>query len=102
MERAQIVLVDDQHRGFAGAVVFPAFFDSQTLLAQELFWWVSPEHRKAGVATELLEALEAAAKSHGAKALFMLCLDDLDGERVSRMYERRGYRPTERLFLRKL
>jgi GNAT superfamily N-acetyltransferase len=102
LEAAQIVLVDDQHRGLVAAVVFPSFFDGQTLLAQELFWWVAPEHRGSGVAIELLEATELAARQKGCKALLMLCLDGLGADRVARIYERRGYAPTERTYMRKL
>lgn len=102
LEAAPIVLVDPDRRAMAAALVFPAFFDGQTLLAQELFWWVAPEHRKSGAAIELLRALEAAARKAGAKALLMLCIDRLDGERVSEIYKRHGYRPAERTFVRKL
>ena len=100
--RCQIVLVDDQHRAMAAAGLFPAFMDSQTLMAQELFWWVSPEHRGTGVAIELLEAMENAAKQLGARAMLMLCIDRLDGNKVAGIYKRRGYRAAERLFMRKL
>jgi GNAT superfamily N-acetyltransferase len=102
LERAQIVLVDDQRRGMAAAVLFPSFFDGQTLLAQELFWWVAPEHRGSGVALELLDAMEQAARRAGAKALLMLCIDRLDGNKVAGIYKRRGYRAAERTFMRKL
>ena len=102
LERVQIVLVDDQRRAMAAAGLFPAFMDSRSLMAQELFWWVSPEHRGSGVAIELLEAIESAAKRMGAKALLMLCIDHLDGERVAEIYKRRGYRAAERMFMRKL
>lgn len=97
-----ILLVDDQRRGMAGAAVFPAFMDEQTLLAQELFWWVAPEHRGSGIAIELLDAMEAAARAAGAKALLMLCIDRLEGKRVAQIYQRRGYAPAERTFVRKL
>jgi GNAT superfamily N-acetyltransferase len=102
LERAPIVLVDDRRRAMAAAVLFPSFFDGQTILAQELFWWVGPEHRKSGVAIELLAALEKTAKALGAKAILMLAIDALDGERVASIYKRRGYRPAERTFMRKL
>ena len=102
LERASIVLVDDRHRAMAAAVLFPAYMDAQTVLAQELFWWVSPEHRKSGTAIELLGALEETAKALGAKAILMLSIDALDGERVAHIYKRRGYKPAERTFMRKL
>lgn len=86
----------------AGAALFPSFFDAQTLMAQELFWWVGEEHRRSGVAVQLLDAVEAAARRMGAKVLLMLCIDQLDGERVAQIYKRRGYKPAERLFMRRL
>lgn len=97
-----ILLVDDKRRGMAGAALFPSFFDAQTLMAQELFWWVGEEHRRSGVAVQLLDAVEAAARRMGAKVLLMLCIDQLDGERVAQIYKRRGYKPAERLFMRRL
>lgn len=102
LERASILLVDDRHRAMAAAVLFPFYMDGQTILAQELFWWVSPEHRKSGLAIELLDAMEKTAKALGAKAILMLCIDSLDGERVASIYKRRGYKPAERTFMRKL
>lgn len=97
-----ILLVDDKRRGMAGATVFKSFFDHQTLMAQELFWWVGEEHRRSGVAVQLLDAVESAARRMGAKVLLMLCIDRLDGERVSRIYKRRGYEPAEHMFMRRL
>lgn len=86
--------------GMAGALVYPMYFNASILTGQELFYWISPEHRGGGVA--LLDALESRAKALGAKTFSMICLDTLRPEAVGRLYERRGYRKSEHSYIKRL
>lgn len=88
--------------GMAAVLVYQAYFKREHKVAQELFWWVDPQARKAGVGIELLVALEAWAKSQGARELMMIALDSMDAERVAGMYMNAGYLPRERSFVRAL
>lgn len=95
-----VVLIGDG--GMAGVLVYPCYFNHTQRQAQELFWWVDQDKRSTGLGRALLEGVEAWAKERGASTLTMICLDALDGERVSSLYRRAGYRPSERNFLKRL
>lgn len=85
--------------GMAACVVFPFYANMATLIGQEIFWWVKPEHRK-GIGGALLDELEAEATRKGAK-VFMGA--NLSGEKdavFARLYRRRGYVPAENTHLR--
>lgn len=80
--------------GFAGAMVFPAYWNDQALIGQETFWWVQPDYRgKAGAV--LLHALESEARKQGARSFLMVSLEALRPDAVGKLYERRGYAPLE-------
>lgn len=88
--------------GMAGVMLYPQFFNTAHLAAQEMFWWVDPQARRAGAGRALLGALEGYARENGARTLTMICLDDLDGDRVAAFYRSEGYRPLERNFMKVL
>lgn len=86
--------------GMLAMLVYPYYFNPAVRMAQELFWWVEPAHRRSGVAGRLLAHAEAWARSRGARAVQMIALDESDGASVAAMYKRRGYAPVERSFLK--
>jgi GNAT superfamily N-acetyltransferase len=99
-----IVLVaydDDRLVGMAGGLVYPAYFNVHHLTGQEMFWWVAPEYR-SGLGSKMLEALEASAKDRGCHSWSMICLAKVRPEVVGRLYERRGYRASERSYIKSL
>ncbi len=87
--------------GMAACVVFPFYANHATLIGQELFWWVSPAHRK-GVGGALLDELEAEAKRKGAKMFIGANLSGEHDAAFARMYRRRGYVPAECTYIRNL
>jgi predicted N-acetyltransferase YhbS len=90
---------DGEVVGMAACVVFPFYANHSTLIGQEMFWWVKPEHRK-GIGGAILDELEAEAKRKGAKIFIGA---NLSGERSAafeRLYRRRGYTPAENTHLR--
>lgn len=93
-----VVEVDGKLVGMAGALVYPLYFNTTHMTAQEMFWWVNPEHR--GVGSKLFDALEEEVKKAGAKSLTMIALETISW--VGSYYEKRGFRPTERSFMRRL
>jgi GNAT superfamily N-acetyltransferase len=84
--------------GMAGALVYPFYFNLKHRTAQEIFWWVDPEHR--GVGSELFDALVAEVKAMGAQSLSMIAIESAPW--VGGFYEKRGFRPSERSFIRSL
>lgn len=93
-----IALVADG--GMAVAVVAPSFVNAGALNAFELFFWVDPEKRGAGMA--LLDALERRARALGAGTLSAVACETLRPGALARAYSRRGYRKMETTFVRKL
>lgn len=68
------------------------------MVAQELAWWVTPAYRGRG-ALKLLDAYEQWAKEKGCALVGMAHLGD---ERLTHLYERRGYQKIETSFLTRL
>lgn len=88
-------------RGMAGGLVHPLYFNHAHRTGQELFWWLSPDERD-GAGAALLTALEDAARAAGAQSWAMIALDMLRPEAIGAVYARRGYRPSERTYIKRL
>jgi hypothetical protein len=96
-----LVAETDTIVGMAAGAICPVYFNAAHVSGEELFWWVSDKApQMTGI--RLLEALEGAAKAKGCKTWQMKSLARLGGERMQRLYERRGYRASERLFIKEL
>lgn len=87
--------------GMAAACLCPLWFCPDELTGQEWFWYVEPDARH-GVGRALLDALEAAVKARGARTFTMLAVASLRGHALDRLYQRRGYRPGERSYVKRL
>jgi len=87
--------------GMAAGVVSPVYFNTGHLSGEELFWWVD---ESAGQFTgiRLLDALEKAARERGCLTWQMKSLARLNGDRMTALYERRGYRASEQSFIKRL
>jgi hypothetical protein len=97
MESADGVLLVG-HGGMVGGLVYPAYFNREHRMAQELFWW----SETPGVGRALLAGLENWARGVGAKSLTMLAMADLRADAVGRLYRRQGFRPLENTFVKAL
>lgn len=93
-----VVDKDNELVGMAGALVYPLYFNIRHMTAQEMFWWVDPEYR--GVGGELFDALLSEVKKLGAQSLTMIALERFSW--VGSYYEKRGFKPTERSFMRRI
>ena len=80
--------------GAIGGVVAPHPFNHAQPIADELFGW--SEGREG---LKLLEAYEEWAAAQGA-VIRMTALEAVNPERMQRFYERRGYQPLERAYVR--
>ncbi|MBO9100005.1 MULTISPECIES: GNAT family N-acetyltransferase [unclassified Rhizobium] len=68
-------------------------------VASELMWWVDSEHRGLS-ATKMLSVYETWARERGCHFAGMVGLGA--DPSTSRLYERRGYAPVERHFMKSL
>ncbi len=91
-----ILLVTDG--GAAGGLVHPSMFNAHHLTGQELFWWTSPDKRGKGI--RLLAALEDEARALGAQSWMVSTMQALNFDGASKLYERRGYRASDRNFIK--
>lgn len=105
MDRLFRRLIDDPNGillvtggGAAGGLVHPSIFNEHHITGQELFWWVDPSHRGAGL--RLLTALEDAARERGAQSFMMGTHEALNFEAATKLYGRRGYRASDRNFIK--
>lgn len=101
---AAILLVaekDGEIVGMAGGMVFPLYFNAAHKSGQELFWYMKPGLRD-GTGGALLEAMEQTARDRGCQSWIMIALDKVAPELTGRLYRRRGYRPSEHSWIRRL
>jgi GNAT superfamily N-acetyltransferase len=78
--------------GAIGGIKAPHPFNHAKLMADELFWW--SEGREG---MRLLEAYEEWA---GDAIIRMTTLEAVNPDRMGKFYQRRGYRPLERVFVK--
>lgn len=90
-----ILLVSDG--GMFGGFVYPHEFNQSVLVFKECFW------RSQGIeGVKMLKQAERLAKDMGAGLSAMFTPIKMKPEAVGRLYERIGYAPGERIYLRKL
>jgi GNAT superfamily N-acetyltransferase len=87
--------------GMAAFLVFPFYFNASAKVGMEIFWFVEPEHRN-GCGSQLMTAIEDAAKEQGAGVFIMSSVAGLRDEALARVYARRGYAPAENTFIKRL
>jgi len=70
------------------------------LALQEVMWYVEKDHRANGRA--LLQYFEEAAKNLGCSCVVMCLMCNSGKEKLTRFYERMGYRPFEIQFMKEI
>lgn len=90
-----ILIISD--KGMIGGLCYPHPFNSKVRIGQEVFWW--SEGRDGAL---LLGAAEQRAKELGCAFWGMITVETVNPDRMARYYEKRGYKATERAFMRAL
>lgn len=99
-QAAIIVAGEDDPVGCIGLLITPLFFAPDTMVCNEMFWWVDPDQRGCGL--DLVEAGERWAKRSGADIIAMSAIMAMDGDRIARLYERRGMVRAETTYMKGL
>jgi GNAT superfamily N-acetyltransferase len=99
IESPNAVMYMNNH-GMAAAIITNSLI-APVLIVQELFWYVEKQHRGGTTAARLFTMIESWAKKRGAKANYMVCMDNM-GDTAQRMYKRCGYVPREHIFVKAL
>ena len=102
LSNPNFICIAEENKGVLLGVVVPAFWNPEVLVAQELGWWVEPEHRKSGFGARMLLTFEKKAKEMGAKEIMMICLENSEPEKVGLMYEKLGYSKAEYVYMKRL
>lgn len=66
----------------------------------EIVWFVTEKHRKHGL--HLLKTAQDTLKSEGYTKIVMVLMENSKAEKLSRFYERLGFQPLERHFIKSL
>lgn len=77
--------------GFCAGVKSFLLGSTKAMMASELAWWISPEHRKGKNGIALLQFMEGLVKEQRIKYWSMFSMQSSMPEIVGRMYERMGY-----------
>lgn len=102
-DQACLLVAEDRDGAVVGGIgllALPHPFTGQ-MYADELVWWVEPEHRGTLVGPQLLRVGEDWARTHGITLIKMVApmVKNEDGRYVpapiGTWYERHGYRPCE-------
>ncbi len=103
-ESAVVLVCDGPHGAvaMAAALAYPNWFDEDSLTAQELFWWVEPDHRGGPLGAALHRGLEDWARNKGSYTMEMGAIESLRPDVLAAAYARKGYEPKERIFCKVL
>jgi len=80
--------------GMFGAIIYPHPFNNAHLVAQELFWW-SEGREGMAMLREAEKRLEGRCNS-----FVMITLETVNPDRMAAFYEKRGFVPMERGFVK--
>lgn len=78
------------------------WFDPKIVLAVELAWWLEPGCRSGTAGVRMVDLFEKSARQSGCTDVSMMAMQNIQPDRVAALYERRGYRLTERVYVRRL
>lgn len=97
-DQTKMIILLEPGVGFLAGYVTPFPFGPH-LLATELAWYVSPEHRGNKIGPEFLKAFEFWAREKaGCTMVSMVCIDD----RLDKFYNNEGYKLYERAYMKVL
>lgn len=100
-----VILVNEIDGEIAGALVgmiAPFWYAPSSSIAVELAWWVDPKYRGGGSASRLVKAFEQWGQENGASAISLCDMRHDDEFPAGPLFERMGYRLTERTHIKEL
>jgi len=95
-----VVLANDPHPiGMLAGRTIELLFSSEKI-AVEMMWWVDKDYRTGNTGWELMKAFEYWAGVVGCKYVQMASVQTDIGERLDKVYKRKGYILAERNYLK--
>lgn len=95
-----ILEVDGVIEGFTAGLKTPLLGSSNVLCGTEIAWWVNPSARKGRNGLALMKHIENMARAQGVKYWNMIVMESCQPEVGAAIYERLGYKKSERTYTR--
>lgn len=90
---------ENQSIGMASALLYPIWYNTDIITAQEFFFYVMPEYRK-GTGHLLKTEIENEAQLRGARTMVFGSVEGMPS--LNNYYARTGYIPSEHTFIKRL
>lgn len=71
-------------------------------IAQEIIWYVRKDKRKGRIGIELINKFTTVCKKLGVARIIMIHMNNLNGNIMRRLYERRGFKEMERIYIKEV
>ena len=97
----KIVTIDEEVVGALIATATPVPINS-FIFAQELMFWLDPDHRNGKTSSKLIDAYVEWSKAVGCDFVRLSTLDELLGSRVGVLFKRKGFKPIETAYIKEL
>ena len=97
----RIVTIDEEVVGALIAAATPVPINS-FIFAQELMFWLDPDHRNGKTSPKLIDAYVEWSKAVGCDFVRLSTLDELLDSRVGVIFKRKGFKPIETAYIKEL
>tara|TARA_R110001632_G_scaffold213640_1_gene340036 strand:- start:222 stop:683 length:462 start_codon:yes stop_codon:yes gene_type:complete len=97
----KIVTIDEEVVGALVAMASPIPINS-FIFAQEIMFWLDPDHRNGKTSSKLIEEYVEWSKAAGCDFVRLSSLDELLGSRVGVLFKRKGFKPIETAYIKEL
>lgn len=97
-----ILEIDGKAVGFLAGLMAPCIANESVMIGSEIAYWIDPEHRDAGNGVLLLSSAEHNAKAAGVDMWGMMSLENVEPEKVDKLYKGMGYAIGERSYFKRL
>ena len=97
----KIVTIDEEVVGALIAAATPVPINS-FIFAQELMFWLDPDHRNGKTSPKLIDAYVEWSKAVGCDFVRLSTLDELLDSRVGIIFKRKGFKPIETAYIKEL
>jgi len=92
---------DTEVIGMVAGIMLPLHFNENHLVCQEFLWYFESSTRGRRAGLLLFEALVDWAKNAGANSFITGAIENMNPEKLSKFYERKGFKPSERNYIKK-
>lgn len=99
-----LVKIVEHEEGIVGALigVISSLPINNLTFAQELMFWIEPEHRNGKTGPKLIDQYVVWSKENGCEFVRLSTLDEVLGSKAGILFRRKGFRPTETAYIKEV